>query len=148
VRYLLDASALLPLMTKFGRQLIAEASKQEIATTDLAVYEACNSLWKLSTLLKVISLEDAVETATLLRDLIGRTVIQAKPFYMLRLAETLKLANEEELTFYDASYILAAKDLKAMLVTEDEELRQSACKHIQALSFAELERSLCKFSKI
>jgi len=61
MKYLLDASALLPLITRAGRQLIVEASRENFVTTDLAIYEACNSLWKLATLLKSISLEDAVD---------------------------------------------------------------------------------------
>jgi predicted nucleic acid-binding protein len=65
----LDASALLPLVTKRGKQLIIEASREDLVTTDLAIYEACNSLWKLSTLLNSISIEDAVDIANTIKDL-------------------------------------------------------------------------------
>lgn len=65
----LDASAILPLVTRRGKQLIVEASHGGIVTTDLAIYEARNSLWKLAKLLNSISLEDAADVATALKDL-------------------------------------------------------------------------------
>ena len=83
MKYLLDASALLPLITRRGKQLIIEASREDLATTDLAIYEACNSLWKLSTLLKQISLEDAADTADTIKDLNIRGVIKQIKFKKL-----------------------------------------------------------------
>lgn len=85
MKYLLDASALLPLITKRGKQLIKqliiiEAFREDLATIDLAIYEACNSLWKLSTLLKSISIEDAVDTANAIKDLAIRDVIKPIKF--------------------------------------------------------------------
>lgn len=142
MRYLLDASALLPLVTKLGKELIAKAAKERLATTDLAIYEAYSSLWKLSTLLRSISIEEAVQTATVLRDLTERRVIHLAEVGRLDLAATLRLACDEKLTFYDSSYVMAAKDDGAALVTEDERLRESAGRHVEALRFAGLERKL------
>jgi len=142
VKYLLDASALLPLVTRRGEQLIVEASKENLVTTDLALYEACNSLWKLATLLKSISLEDAVDVATTLRDLATRSVIQPINFTELDFSQTLKKAHKERLTFYDASYIATAESTEAILVTEDEKLQKAASKFVKTITYTDLESRL------
>ena len=142
MKYLLDASALLPLVTRRGEQLIVEASKENLVTTDLALYEACNSLWKLATLLKSISLEDAVDIATTLRDLATRSVIQPINFAELDFSQTLKKAHKERLTFYDASYIATAESTEAILVTEDEKLQKAASKFVKTITYTDLESRL------
>lgn len=142
MKYLLDASALLPLVTKCGRKLIVEASREELFTTDLAIYEACNSLWKLSKLLKTISIEDAVNTAIIIRDLAIKSVIKPINFTKLDFSHTIQIAHKEGLTFYDASYITTAKNTEAILVTEDEKLQKVANKFIKAITYTNLESKL------
>jgi len=142
VKYLLDASALLPLVTRRGKQLIVEASRENLVTTDLAIYEACNSLWKLATLLKTITLQEAVEVATILKDLAMRNVIQAVNFTKLDFTHTLNKAYKERLTFYDTSYIATAESTEAILVTEDEKLRKAASKFIKTITYTDLENRL------
>jgi predicted nucleic acid-binding protein len=144
VRYLLDASALLPLVTRLGKELIAKAAREWFATTDLAIYEACNALWKLSTLLRSISLDDGIETAGVLQDLTERDIIHLVSLNKPKLGATLRFACDEKLTFYDASYVMAAKDESAVLVTEDEKLRESARRHVEVMSFKSLERKLAE----
>jgi len=142
VKYLLDASALLPLVTRRGEHLIVEASRENLVTTDLALYEACNSLWKLATLLKSISLEDAVDVATTLKDLATRSLIQPINFTKLDFSQTLKKAHKERLTFYDASYIEIAQSTEAILVTEDEKLQEAASKSVKTITYNDLESRL------
>jgi len=144
VKYLLDASALLPLVTRRGKQLIVEASRETLVTTDLAIYEACNSLWKLSTLLKSISLEDTVDVANTLKDLALRSLIQHINFARLDFSHTLKRAHREQLTFYDASHIITAESEEAILVTEDEKLREAASKFVKTITYADLENRLAQ----
>jgi len=144
VKYLLDASALLPLITRRGKQLIAEASRENLVTTDLAIYEACNSLWKLATLLKTISLEDAVNVATTLKDLAMRNVIQTVNFTKLDVFHTLNKAHKERLTFYDASYIATAERTEAILVTEDKKLQKAAGKFVKTITYTDLESRLAQ----
>lgn len=146
MKYLLDASALLPLVTKSGRRLMIEASREELFTTDLAIYEACNSLWKLSKLLKVISMEDAVDTATIIKDLAAKGVIRLVDFTKLDFSHTLQIAYEEGLTFYDATYITTAKNTEATLVTEDEKLQNAAGKFIKTITYTDLENRLNKWN--
>jgi predicted nucleic acid-binding protein len=140
----LDASALLPLVTKRGKQLIIEASREDLVTTDLAIYEACNSLWKLSTLLNSISIEDAVDIANTIKDLTVRGVIKLIKFTKLDFSNTLKIANKEGLTFYDASYIAVAESLEAILVTEDEKLKKIANKFIKTMTYSDPEEKLAQ----
>ncbi|MFH0897425.1 MAG: type II toxin-antitoxin system VapC family toxin [Candidatus Bathyarchaeota archaeon] len=142
MKYLLDASALLPLVTKRGKQLIMDASRENLVTADLALYEACNSLWKLTTLLKIITLEDAVDTATMLKDLATRNVIQPINFTELDFSDTLSRASKEKLTFYDASYVATAERTETTLVTEDEKLSKAASKFVKAITYSELENTL------
>lgn len=144
MKYLLDASALLPLVTRRGKQLIVEASREDLVTTDLAIYEACNSLWKLAKLLKTISLEDAADVATILKDLAIRSVIQPINFAKLDLSHALKRAYKEQLTFYDASYITTAESTEAILVTEDEKLRKIASKFVKTITYTDLESRLAQ----
>jgi len=144
LKYLLDASALLPLVTKRGKQLIIEASREDLVTTDLAIYEACNSLWKLSTLLNSISIEDAVDIANTIKDLTVRGVIKLIKFTKLDFSNTLKIANKEGLTFYDASYIAVAESLEAILVTEDEKLKKIANKFIKTMTYSDPEEKLAQ----
>jgi predicted nucleic acid-binding protein len=141
LKYLLDASALLPLVTRRGRQLIVEASHEHLVTTDLAVYEACDSLWKLSKL-KFISIKDAIDAATTLKDLTIRSIIKSMSFTELDFHSMFRIAHEEGLTFYDASYIVTAEVAEAILVTEDEKLQKTAGKFVKTISYADLEGRL------
>ncbi|MEM2921802.1 MAG: type II toxin-antitoxin system VapC family toxin [Candidatus Bathyarchaeia archaeon] len=142
MKYLLDASALLPIVTKRGRRLIEDASTEDLATTDLAIYEACNTLWKLSTLLKALSPEEAQDTAAILREVALRNLIQLVTVTKLDLGAILKRAGEERLSFYDASYAVAAEDMKAILVTEDEKLKKIANKLVKTIAYKDLENRL------
>lgn len=144
MKYLLDASVLLPLVTRHGRQLIVEASRENFVTTDLAIYEACNSLWKLATLLKSISLEDAMEVATVIKELTMRNVIELVDYTKLDFSSTLRLAHKENLTFYDTSFIITAEGTGAILVTEDEKLEEAARESVETIMYGEFEHKLAK----
>ena len=144
MKYLLDASALLPLITRRGKKLIIEASRENLVTTDLAIYEACNSLWKLATLLKSISLEDALDVAITLKESAMKGIIQPIDFAKLDFSNTLERAYKEVLTFYDASYIITALNAEAILVTEDEKLRKAASKFVRAITYIDLESRLAQ----
>lgn len=142
MRYLLDASALLPLVTKFGRNLIARAARDWVATTDLAIYEACNSLWKLSSLLGSLSLKEGLETVNVIRELTETDTIHLIDQSDLDLAATLTFASEQKLTFYDASYVIIAEDHEATLVTQDEDLNKAARPRVEVIDYADLEHRM------
>jgi len=144
MRYLLDASALLPLITRRGKRLLEEASREDLVTTDMAVYEACNSLWKLVTLLRSVPLEDAKMAASVLNGLTAQGVIRLSGFAGLDLTMALERACGGRLTFYDVSYIVAAEDAGATLVTEDRKLRNTASKSVKVVGYTDLENVLSK----
>ena len=142
MRYLLDASALLPLVTKLGRNLIARAVRDWVATTDLAIYEACNSLWKLSSLLGSLSLKEGMETLNVIRELTETDTIHLIGQSDLDLAATLTFTSEQKLTFYDASYVIIAEDHEATLVTQDEDLNKAARSRVEVIDYADLEHRM------
>jgi predicted nucleic acid-binding protein len=144
LKFLLDASALLPLVTKSGKKLIVEVAGAELITTDLAIYEACNGLWKLAILLKTITPEDAVEIAGVLQELTAKNLIQIVSFTTIELAQTLGIAQKAQITFYDASYIAVAQNIKAIMVTEDQKLCKVASKSVETISFLQLQNELAK----
>jgi len=140
--YLLDASALVPLLSEFGEQLIVRAAEMRLFTLDLAVYEAGNSLWKLSTLLRSVSLGDAAEAMGVLRVVVVRGIVQAARFGELDLTRALEMASEEGITFYDSSYILAAESRAATLVTEDRKLREVASKYVDTVAYTDFQQEV------
>lgn len=140
MRLLLDASAIVPLILDYGERIIGLAARVPLHTIDLAVYETGNSLWKLSSLLKTIGLEDANEVLEVLRELVRRRIIEITRFDKLDLRRIMKLATDENTTFYDASYIVAAETLNAVLVTEDKELRKKAENYVSTMTYIQLRR--------
>lgn len=142
MRYLLDASALLPLVTKQGRNLLARASKEWFAITDLAIYEGCNGVWKMTHLLHSISVEDGMETVSVIGELVERGILHLLSVSELELAATLELAIKRRLTYYDASYVMLAKHRGAVLVTQDRALAKTAHDQVEVLSVNDLERKL------
>lgn len=122
--------------------MVVEASHETLITTDLAIYEACNSLWKLVTLLKSISLEEALDVAVTLKDLANRAIIRPMDFSKIDISNTLMKACKETLTFYDASYIASAQSTDAILVTEDEKLQKLAKKFVKTITYKDLERRI------
>ncbi len=52
------------------------------------------------------------------------------PFQELDANRILEIAISDKLTFYDASYVVAAEVKRMTLVTDDAELREAARKHV------------------
>jgi predicted nucleic acid-binding protein len=144
LRYLLDASALLPLLLDYGDRLLSVVSKVELFIIDLTMYEVGNSLWKLVVLLKTLDIRDAEDIVYVLEGFMRRGIIKIINFGELDFHRILQLAVSEKLTFYDASYIVASEVVKATLVTEDVELRRKAGKYIGTIGYEEFKRELEK----
>jgi len=140
MKLLLDASTLIPLLLDYGERLLDITAKMQLYVIDLTFYEVGNSLWKLVSLAKTISLEDAVEILEVLDVLVKRGLIIAVSFNKLDPHRIIELAAAEKLTFYDTSYIVAAEKLNATLATEDRELREKAGKYVNTVNYEELRR--------
>jgi predicted nucleic acid-binding protein len=142
LKILLDASALIPLVTQSGKELIAQAENENLLTTDLAIYESCNGVWKLATLLKTLTRPEAQDIITTLSKLISKKIIQTVDYTTIDLAETLVIAQRTQTSFYDATYIAIAQPLQATLATEDQKLFKVARNSVKTISFAQLQDEL------
>ena len=113
-KYLLDTSALYPLLLRLREKLLVYSNL--FTVLDLTMYEVGNVIWKeyrkgrirepliIAQLFQEI-LED-IETITL----------------QGCLKDVIKLAVEENLTFYDVAYLYIARRRGMKLVTEDNDL--------------------------
>jgi predicted nucleic acid-binding protein len=142
LKILLDASTLIPLVTQSGKNLITQATNQNLLTTDLAVYESCNGIWKLATLIKTLTYKEAQDTINTLHNVISQKIIQTVNFSAIDLAKTFDIAQKTQTTFYDATYIAVAENIQAVLATEDKKLFKEASKTVKAITFVQLQNEL------
>ena len=99
------------------------------ATIGFSKFEVGNVIWKQFTLRHKISRDDAlilIKAATIF--LGNLTMLDPDP------SDTLKFAIKEKITFYDASYIVAAMQSQSILVTEDKIQKEVARKYLQTES--------------
>ena len=111
--YLVDASALYPLILNFREKVFTASKKLKIL--DLTFYEVGNVLWKHYRKGKIENLNMAAETFKEILDSLEK--LKAEDF-----TEILKTATKKNLTFYDAAYINVAKKYKLTLVSADKEM--------------------------
>lgn len=113
MRLLFDASALLNTMRLYRHE--AYKMLKGNLTLSLTKYEIGNVLWKETLLLKRLSIEEALEATSLLDKVLKIMVIVDPQNSSL----TLKLAYNLQITYYDASYIVASAENNAKLITDD-----------------------------
>ncbi len=113
-RYLLDASAIYPLALKLREKLLEYADR--FAVLDLTIYEVGNAIWKE---VRRGRIRNPTIVAKLFEE-IFKSLTMLKLETHLR--EVLELAIAESLTFYDATYLFAARIHGLKLVTEDRDL--------------------------
>lgn len=99
-------------------------------TINLAFYELGNAVWKQVHIHKTITSQEA---NTILDPLIEVFSFLKKPEAEDAL-ETLKMALNESLTYYDASYIHAAMENDLTLVTDDEQLKHVSKKYVKTIT--------------
>ena len=91
---------------------------------DLTIYEAANAVWKIGVAhdrLTATDLDAAVELLTRLLD-----EFELESATAASLVNTMTLARDNGLTFYDAAYLATAQRRNLTLVTEDGPLRDAA----------------------
>jgi len=94
-------------------------------TLDLARYELGNIIWKECTLQRTISPEEAIEKADGIAKILElMKILQIESNEDLR--ETMRLATDIEVTFYDASYLHKARNNDLNLITGDKRLENKA----------------------
>lgn len=109
-----DASVIVKYISREGgwekaRKIIADGA----LTIELSIKEVANAMWK-----KILAGEMDLQTATKALELLKEVVstVEQEKYYK----EALKLAVEKKITFYDALYIVIAKNMDAELATADE----------------------------
>jgi len=133
VNHLLDSSSILNLYFEGRYDHLLDAS-----TTELAQFELGNAIWRRASLLKEISIKEA----QILLHAINRLLISMGTPLDYDPAESMKIATEEHITYYDASYISAAKLNGVPLVTDDIQLLKVAKKHLNSLTSYDLLKEI------
>jgi len=122
VKGIFDASSLVNLAINGGSKATEAISGGSGIV--LTFYEIGNSIWRLHRLLGRLSRDQAGSLLEVSLELFGRLNI-------LNLVESdglqiLQMASVSRLTFYDASYLYAAKRSELVLVTDDARLGKAA----------------------
>jgi len=123
-RYLLDASALYPILVRG-----IPFNSEECAISSLTEYEIGNTLWKQN---KKKELDDPKRIAQIFEE----TIAELNTLRVDSTINVLAIAMERNLTFYDASYAYLAEKENIKLVTEDVDLIKK-CK--RAIHVKEME---------
>ncbi len=124
MRVLFDASALLNIIRTLGEKALSYI--KDGYELSLTPYEIGNALWKETTLLKRLSMSEALtllDILSILREKYLATISPQNHAAILRLAHALRL------TYYDATYVVTASEHEAVLVTDDTKIRESIRQH-------------------
>ena len=122
LRYLLDASALLNIISKINLETLL-TNDVELFITQLTPFEVGNALWKLS-FRNIISEEEANIIVELLNQMINLEALRI--IQITNYPDILSVSLRRKITFYDASYIFTASIHKLILVTDDNGLKINA----------------------
>jgi predicted nucleic acid-binding protein len=109
---------------------VQEAVKklQEAAVLDLTYYEVGNIIWKESALIKFLTLKEADRFGRMAQEIIAKVnQINSKETAFMKI---LEIARDENLSFYDSSYVHSAKEKGLTLITEDKRLKEKAKKYV------------------
>jgi len=101
--------------------------KVRFAILDLTVYEACNAFWKEYTKFHRINENEASIACKVSKALSRYTMLYR--ITDLDVEETMRIAVENNITFYDASYIALACKLKSPIASEDSDIIAVAPKY-------------------
>lgn len=125
--HLLDASSLILLIKKADVQETVR-KLQEATILDLTYYEVGNIVWKEGTLTKFLTVKEADRFGRMAQEIITQlNQIDNKETSLMKI---LEIARNENLSFYDSSYIYSAKERGLTLITEDKRLKEKAKKYV------------------
>ncbi len=127
VVYVVDASVYAPLIAICGKDLVRAVRELEFVLLDLTVYETCNAFWKEYVKLRKISRDEAIQAC-----LASKSLTQYAKLYRitdLDVKKVMRIAVENNITFYDSSYIALAQKLKAPISSEDQDIVSIAPKY-------------------
>jgi predicted nucleic acid-binding protein len=130
---LFDASSLVNLMLKKGASALDLVKGGHLL--DLTLYEVGNALWRLEREKKL-----TVEEVRHLMEAVSRLTrwVEIISVSELNLAEVMERAVEGGSTFYDASYMVAARLKGATLITDDAKLARVASAEVEVQNSRDL----------
>ena len=128
--YIFDASSIINLVKRGLTSLFAKG-----LTIDLAAYECLNAIWKEYKLLGRIDEETALSLIKIISNVLVFT--EVKSIKGLE-NEIFNLACRENMTVYDASYLCTSIKMQAILVTDDQKLKEKGSKYVRVLSTKQL----------
>lgn len=128
--YLYDASSIINLVKRGVIRVFAEG-----ATLDLAVYESINALWMECYLFNRIRAEIAYKLLELLKGIFNTIDLYSMKGFE---KEVFKMALEEGITIYDASYLYITMKNNLTLVTDDRKLKEVSSKHVKTLTSSQV----------
>jgi len=129
-KYLLETSALYPLVLEFREKILLY--KDLFVILDLTKYEIGNVIWKE---FKKNKIKDLLTVLQLFKEILSdiNELSIGKD-----LDEVEKISIENNMTFYEASYIYIARKHRLKLVTEDKDL----LKFKESMDIATLRREI------
>ena len=134
-RYLLDTSSLMLLM-KTANLKTQLNFLQTSYLLDLTFYEVGNALWKETCLTKFITKNEAQTLQKNIQIVLTKTdKICCETTDFQKISE---IAETENLSFYDSSYLFISQEKGLILATEDKKLSSKAEKHIEVKNIATL----------
>jgi len=126
---LFDSSAIINLCGERKIDKLLEGS-----TLSLAPYEVGNAVWRQVHIHGAITVE---EGSTVL-DTVAEVIKRMERMEVESPLEILRIAVEEDLTYYDASYLHTAMRNNLTLVTDDKKLYNAAKKHVETMKSDEI----------
>ncbi|MGD6807732.1 MAG: type II toxin-antitoxin system VapC family toxin [Candidatus Bathyarchaeia archaeon] len=133
--YLLDASSLMLLMKTANPQTTLTCIDAS-CILDLTFYEVGNAIYKETCLTNFLTKKESETLKNRIQKILSTT--QKLSPLPDQFQQILDISENEKLTFYDASYLFAAKENGLILVTDDKQLNNKAQKHIQTTNAATL----------
>ena len=118
--YVIDASVYTPLIVICGKDLVRAVREPEFILLDLTVYEVCNAFSEEYRKLHRINKDEAIQACA-----ISKALTQYTELYRitdLDVEEAMRMAVENNITFYDSSYIALARKLEASIASEDKDI--------------------------
>ncbi|MHA1615715.1 MAG: type II toxin-antitoxin system VapC family toxin [Candidatus Njordarchaeales archaeon] len=131
--FVFDASAIFEAIVKRDVEILSDQF-----TVGLAKYELGNVLWKRRVLVGDISDKEYLRLGRVIKRILELMNIISID---CREDEVLRIAKELRITFYDASYVYAAKSKKLPLITQDKELIRKASKAITVMRLEDLKKT-------
>jgi len=121
---LFDASSIVNMAAFGGGKVVDVVTEVDASVLPLTYYEVGNAIWKMHHLIKKLDREEAISLLEVSMKLLDRLkIIECSRDDS---SEIVNLALDQNLTFYDASYLFVATKHQLSLITDDGKLSKIA----------------------